>query len=91
MSTLSKQTADDIIAGKYADDQPTRIVEFTNAWGKKAYGLTCGREDKNKYLYESEYIRNPQIYWDAEGTGEPSVCPVCEDAACEVKSMECGK
>lgn len=64
MATVDKDIADDIIAGKYDEDEATRIVEYTNAWGNLAYGVTFGDENPNKYLFESEYIRNPQVYWD---------------------------
>ena len=64
MGTVSKSIADAIIAGKYEDDNPKRIVKYTNAWGGEAYGVTFGNDDPNKYLYETEYVQNPVIYWD---------------------------
>ena len=68
MGTVNKKIADDIIAGKYADDNATRIVKYTNAWGGESYGVTFGRENKGKYLTETDYIRDPKIYWEK---GEP--------------------
>ena len=64
MGTVTKDIADAIARGEYEDDDPKRIVEYTNAWGGIAYGVTFGREDPNKYLYESEYVKSPRIYWD---------------------------
>ena len=64
MSTVSKKIADDIVAGKYGEDHATRIVEYTNAWGKQAYGVTFRGQRKDTYLIESEYIHDPKIYWD---------------------------
>jgi len=66
MSTIDNKTIiDDIIAGKYACDHPKRIVEYTNAWGNKAWGVTFGNEDPNAYLVDSPYIKNPRIIWEA--------------------------
>jgi hypothetical protein len=66
MSTVCKRTADDIISGMYADDDATRIVKYQNAFnGEDAYGVTFGRQDKDKYLIPSEFIINPVIYWEA--------------------------
>lgn len=66
MATIdSREIVADIIAGKYADDDPRRIVEYTNAFGKTTWGVTFGREDHNKYLRPSEYVQNPRVIWDA--------------------------
>lgn len=65
MATVSKEIADEIAAGKYADDEPTRIVKYTNAWGGESYGVTFKGENINRYC-ESEFVRDPQIYWEAE-------------------------
>lgn len=71
MSTVDKAFADKMVACSgvmYPDDpfEPpvNRIVEYTNAWGKKAYGMTFDGQDINKYMYQSEYIQNPRIYWE---------------------------
>ena len=65
MGTVSKQIADNIIAGKYAaeDGWPIRIVEYTNAWGGQSYGVEQTERDRGRYC-ESEYIRNPKVYWE---------------------------
>lgn len=62
MGTISKKIADDVVAGKYADDDPVRIVKYTNAWGREAYGLEC-RDERGRYR-ESEYVINPTVYWE---------------------------
>ena len=68
MATVSKDLADRIVAndGYYKDDPRVyRIVEYTNAWGKLAYGIEYER-DLGKYS-PSEYINSPQVYWSAVG------------------------
>lgn len=70
MSTVSKSIADAIIAGRYSRDNPTRIVEYTNAWGGLAYGVTFNNQSLDTYLNESPYIRNPKIYWDKNSQKE---------------------
>lgn len=65
MGTISKKIADDVIAGKYADDQPVKIVKYTNAWGDEAYGLICAGQPLDRYR-ASEFVRNPSVYWTAE-------------------------
>lgn len=72
MSTVNKEFADKVVAAKgdlYPEDpfEPkiTRIVEYTNAWGGKGYGLTFDGQDPDKYMRSSEYIRNPTVYWEA--------------------------
>ena len=64
ISIDSKKIVDDIVKGLYADDEPTRIVEYTNAWGGIAYGVTFRHEDINKYMRPTEFVRNPRIYWE---------------------------
>src|SRR4051812_21087510 len=72
--TCDKKFADELVAGKGyhpncgdpAPDNPraTRVVEYTNIGGKLAYGVTFEHEPQEKYMNESEYIRNPKIYWE---------------------------
>lgn len=65
MGTVSKELADEIKKnnGHYSDDpRVMRIVEYTNAWGKQAYGLEYA-QDIGKYS-ESEYVQSPKIYWE---------------------------
>ena len=64
MSTVSRDIADDIIAGLFPQDHVTRIVEYTNAWGGKAYGVTYAGQDRETYMRPTEYIRKPRIYWE---------------------------
>lgn len=67
MSTVSKKIADEIIAGKYPEDGCTRIVEYDNAWGGVAYGCTFRGQNINKYMEPTDFVKNPRIYWDAQG------------------------
>lgn len=70
--TCDKSFADKLIEGRGRIDQEDapdnpfaeRIVEYTNAWGGLAYGVTFTRDDQEKYLRESEFIRAPRIYWE---------------------------
>lgn len=58
---------DSCLNDKDAPDNPpaVRIVEYENAWGKVAYGVTFqGDRDKYKYDSPSEYIRNPHCIWE---------------------------
>ena len=73
MSTIDKEFADKIVAHRgvmYPDDpfEPpvNRIVEYTNAWGKKAYGMTFDGQDPDKYMRPSEFVQAPRVYWDAQ-------------------------
>jgi hypothetical protein len=66
MATVSKELADQLVAGDgyYADDtRVLRIVEYTNAWGKLAYGIEYAGQ-VGKYA-ESEYVNSPKVYWSA--------------------------
>jgi len=76
MATYDKQFADRLIAGngrllefqEPAPDNPAaqRIVKYTNAWGREAFGVTFEGDDPEEYLRETRYVRNPVIYWEAE-------------------------
>lgn len=63
MGTINKQIADDVIAGKYEEDHPIKIVKYDDAWGGVGYGLICQGQDPNRYA-ESEFVRNPVVYWE---------------------------
>lgn len=66
MATVSKNIADQIANGDgyYSDDpRVLRIVEYTDMGGKQAYGLEYEHQ-LGKYA-ESNWIRNPVIYWEA--------------------------
>jgi len=79
MPTVDKQFADRLIAanGYYVKgdednsfgDNPrvTRIVEYANEWGTKAYGVTYEGEDQMRYLSPTDYTQNPTIYWEYKG------------------------
>lgn len=71
MSSIDKELADKIAAcdGVMYPDEPhepavTRVVEYTTAWGDKAYGVTFEGQDLNKYMRETEYVNAPRIYWE---------------------------
>lgn len=73
MSTVDKAFADKMVAcnGTMFPDDPfetpvDRIVEYTNAWGNLAYGMTFNGQDPDKYMRPSEYIIEPRIYWERE-------------------------
>lgn len=65
MGTVSKKIADDIIAGKYADEDgwPVRIVEYTNAWGGQSYGVEHHERHRGMYSPSATVI-NPRVYWE---------------------------
>lgn len=51
-----------------APDNPRAhsIVEFTNAFGKRVYGVSFAYEgDPDRYLVETEYVRDPKVIWTA--------------------------
>lgn len=66
MGTVSKNIADDIIAGKYeeSDGWPIRIVEYTNMFnGGLSYGVEFNERDRGKYS-PSRAVINPRVYWE---------------------------
>jgi hypothetical protein len=71
MTTVDKSFADKMVAcgGVMYPDDPfephvNRIVEYTNAWGQKAYGMTFNGQDPDKYMRPSEYVQEPRVYWE---------------------------
>ena len=63
MGTISKKIADEVIAGKYEDDQPKMIVEYANMFdGSLSYGLICGNQPLDTYR-ETDFVINPRVYW----------------------------
>lgn len=77
MATVDRVFAENIIRhnGFYngdsteSPDNPrcVRIVEYTNAWGSKAYGAVFERDlDKNRYQKPTDYIRDPKVIWAYE-------------------------
>jgi hypothetical protein len=68
MPTVSKEIADELIKnnGKFEDDPPVKmIVQYNNKWGGLSYGITY-KEGDNRYLEETEFVRNPVILWKAK-------------------------
>jgi hypothetical protein len=63
MGTVNKEIADDVIAGKYKEDRPVKLVKYTNAWGGESYGLICQGEPLDKYR-ASPFVINPVTYWE---------------------------
>jgi hypothetical protein len=68
----NKQLIDKLIAkdGYFEDDpQVYMIVEYTNAWGNVTWGISYVNErDKDRYLIETEYVRNPKVLWCCDPT-----------------------
>jgi hypothetical protein len=67
MATVGKSIADQLVKGDgyYANDpRVMRIVEYTDMGGKLAYGIEYAHQ---LGLYcESQFVRNPRTYWEAE-------------------------
>ena len=77
MSTVDKNFADRMVKcggvmypGDPMEPPVNRIVEYTNAWGKKAYGMTFQGQDPDKYMRPSEYVQAPCVYWDGARDGD---------------------
>lgn len=50
MGTITEQIANEIMAGKYAEDQPTKIVTYNNMFdGGLTYAVVFRRDDQMKY------------------------------------------
>lgn len=65
MGTISKQIADDIIAGKYAGDGVTKIVTYRNMFnGGLTYAAVTRREDQMRYE-NSPACDDVRVYWQA--------------------------
>lgn len=69
MATIdNKKIIDELIAndGYYEDDKRIyKIVEYTNMYGVRTWGVTwISNKDREKYLIESEFIRNPKVIWE---------------------------
>jgi len=69
MATFTDRDFIDLVirnGGKFDDDpQILRIVEYTGAQGETLLGVVWVNEPVsiNRYLRESEYIRNPRVIW----------------------------
>lgn len=68
MGTISQKIADDVIAGKYDDDHPVKIIKYDNNWGGESYGLICEGENPRRYD-ASQFVKNPTVYWERQSKG----------------------
>ena len=60
MSTVDLPFAERVKAGAH-NDEVRLIVEYTNAWGKQAYGLVMfGQEN---HYRPSDFVIEPKIWW----------------------------
>jgi hypothetical protein len=68
MATINDKEMIDLLVAKngyYADDpRVMRIIEYTNMFGKTAYGIEY-EQDLGKYT-QSKWVNNPKVYWRAE-------------------------
>ncbi len=63
MATISKQIADDIIAGMYPEDGCTKIVTYNNMFdGGLTYAAVFRRDNQFKYE-QSPACHNVKVYW----------------------------
>lgn len=66
MGTISKKIADDIIAGKYPEDQCVKIVTYNNMFdGDLTYAAVFAHENPRKYE-QSAACSNVKTYWEAK-------------------------
>ena len=65
-----KPIIDDIIAGKYPEDNWIKIVKYTNAWGQVAYGCIYEGQPLDMYA-ASEFVIDSETYWEARPTDTP--------------------
>ena len=65
----SIEIINNIINGKYEDDNPTRIVKYENARGSTTFGVTFKGDDINHYMHPTEFVKNPVIYWEPSTIG----------------------
>jgi hypothetical protein len=64
MGTISKKIADDIIAGKYPEDNCVKIITYKNVFdGGLTYAAVFKHDDYYKYE-RSEYCNDVKIYWE---------------------------
>jgi len=68
MATVDYKLAMELIAkdGYYKDDpRVQKIVEYTNAWGGKGYGVTWPDDNPDRYS-ASEFVIDPKTIWEAK-------------------------
>jgi len=78
MATIEHDLAMELIAkdGYYLNDpRVQRIVEYTNGWGGKSYGVTWQGENRDRYR-ESEFVIKPRVIWDDQWPAHYR-CPHC--------------
>ena len=68
MATINSRAEVNIIIkgnGIYPGDRlrVIKIVEYTNNWGRQAFGLIYKGEDPDRYR-PSEFIKNPKTIWE---------------------------
>lgn len=71
MSTVDKKTADDIIAGKYPEDNIVAIIKYNNMFnGEEAYKfITYLKQDQIQYYLDGKApsMIDCTIYWKKKG------------------------
>ena len=79
MSTVDKAFADKLASanGQLYPAEPFEppvilIVEYTNAWGNLAYGITFEGQDQDKYMRPTDYVRSPRIYFERSQVKSPA-------------------
>jgi hypothetical protein len=66
MGTINRQIAEEIAAGKYKEDRPTKIVTYNNMFdGEKSFAVVCEREDQQRYE-KSPACSNVKVWWTKE-------------------------
>lgn len=70
MATIDDKTLIDklIAANGFFEDDPqvAQIVEYTNSFGNKTYGVTWSNESperQRRYEEETYYVREPKVIW----------------------------
>lgn len=63
MGTITKEIANEIMAGGYKSDQPTKIVTYNNIFnGALTYAVVTRRDDQLKYE-NSRACSNVKTIW----------------------------
>ena len=69
MGTVSKTIADEVIAGKYPEDNIVKIVRYKNVFTRQySFGLIARGQPMDTYK-ASEYVIEPTIYWEKSSMG----------------------
>lgn len=68
MGTITEQIANEIMAGKYAEDRPTKIVTYNNMFnGGLTYAVVFHHDDQMKYERSSACGNVKTIWTKKEG------------------------